>query len=85
MSESRGEGGGHGCGGRRRGARSAVVGNSGREAGRKKCGVQGGRGEAGEAVQAPRWRGMQAGREVACRHGARVRCLPPLPTGRGRG
>ena len=35
--------------------------------------------------EASRWRGTQAGREVACRHGAHVRCLPPLPTGRGRG
>ena len=48
-------------------------------------GVQGFEAAPKRRPEASRWRGTQAGREVACRHGARVRCLPPLPTGRGRG
>ena len=48
-------------------------------------GVQGFEAAPRRKPEASRWRGTQAGREVACRHGARVRCLPPLPTGRGRG
>ena len=48
-------------------------------------GVQGFEAAPKRRPEASRWRGTQAGREVAWRHGARVRCLPPLPTGRGRG
>ena len=54
-------------------------------ASRKSERVQGFEAAPKRRPEASRWRGMQAGREVACRHGARVRCLPPLPTGRGRG
>ena len=88
-SVRRGEHGG--CGNRRRWRRlrsGPRCGARGRGEGETKGtseGVQGFEAAPRRKPEASRWRGTQAGREVACRHGAHVRCLPPLPTGRGRG